>query len=130
MLVAQRVQPLPNEMAGRGVEPDGRLVEEQHGGPVQERRGDLQPAQQPAGQVPRELADVRAHLHRGHRGVDPLAPLGAGNTCDRSVERKVLAAGEGAVHRDRLRHVTDRLAHSEALPAHIGACHRNVSRRG
>ena len=46
---------LPHRIARAGVEADRRLIENQHLGPVQQTLCDLQPAQHPAGIMPREM---------------------------------------------------------------------------
>ena len=74
-LLAQRAQALPHHPPRGRVEADGGLVEEQHRRAVEQRGGDLQAAQHPAGERAREPVEHRLEPHRRDRLLDPL--LGA-----------------------------------------------------
>ena len=113
--------------AGGRVQADGRLVEEQHRGAVEQRGGDLQPAQHAAGERPREAVEHRRELHRLDRLLDPLASLASRHAGDAPVEVEVLIRRERAVDGDRLGDVADAGAHREASRADVEAGHERAS---
>ena len=91
-LLAQHLEPFPHEAPRGRVEPDGRLVEEQHLRPVQERGRDLEPAQHAARQRAPEPVEERGEVHRLDRLRDPLAALVPRHAGDAAVELEVLRA--------------------------------------
>src|SRR5262245_822826 len=120
-LLAQELEPLPDQPSRGRVEADRRLVEEQDGGVLEQRRRDLEPAQHPAGERASEPVEKRAELHRFDGLLDPRPPLAPGDARRAAVELEVLVGRERAVDRDRLRDVADRLAHGEPVADHVVA---------
>ena len=72
-LRAQLAQAVPDRVPGAWIEPDRRLVEEEHRRAVQHRLGDLQPTNHPSRVGAHELRATSAKAHEGERLVDPLA---------------------------------------------------------
>jgi len=76
-------------------------------------------AQHAARQRSREPVQYLLEIHLHDRLLDPRAPIASGYAGHARVEIEVLARCQGAVNRDRLRHISKRGAHQQALPSHI-----------
>ena len=109
------------------VEARGRLVEEQHAGPVEQPARDLDAAAQAARQL--------AHRAIGVLGeAEPLDPVGRARRGRVEVEqarvqRELLARGELRVERGLLEHHADLPAHRGALAHHVVSEQTPRSRR-
>jgi hypothetical protein len=97
------------------VEPGGRLVEEEHPRPVQQRQGEVQPALHPAGVA----ADLAVGGVREPDALDQLVaalrPVGPGHAVQGTLEAHVLPGGQVRVQGRLLERGADRVAHRGAV---------------
>ena len=118
----------PQRRPALDVEARGRLVEEEHARPVDERHREVE--------APLHPARVAANLAvRGQRETDPrqqlaaaLGPLGLRQAVQRSLQPHVLAAGEQRVERRLLQRRADRRPHLRALVHDVVAGHAGRAR--
>ena len=121
LLGAQPADVLDDRLARADVEADGRLVEQQELRPVQQRAGDLDPAQLPA----RELADLVAgalgELEAGELGGRAPLRLAARDALQPRGVEQVLHDREIEVDGALLEHHAERGERLRGPPAHVGA---------
>src|SRR5574341_349421 len=103
----QRPQTIPNRVAPDGVEPDRRLVEDEHAGPVDERLSQLEPAHHAAGVRRCEAVGRFLEIHGAQHLVDTVAALAPRHVKEPGEHRDVLAPGELPVGRELLGYVAD-----------------------
>ena len=85
------------------VQPDGRLVEQQQGRPVQQRAGDLDAPHLAAGKAARLVVQrVRSSRRSRSNLVDPLPRLARPHAMQRGVVGEVLVDAEVEIERARL----------------------------
>ncbi len=107
-LVAELLDAGQDGVPALRVDTDGRLVEDQQAGPVEQAHADVEAALHPAGELlgpflrPVREVDDREHL------VDPTGELAAAQPVQPPEEREVLAGAEVRVDREVLGHVADR----------------------
>ena len=90
-LGAQPAEIGPDALAGLGVEPDRRLVEQQDLGIVDQRPGDLEPALHARGQRPHRLVGPVGQLDQRQHFLDALPPQLARHAEHQPVQVEVLA---------------------------------------
>src|SRR6185437_14884795 len=109
----------PQRDAGLGVEPRGRLVQEQHTGSVDEAERDVEPSAHAARvAVDDAIRGVRDPDELEQLG-DPAAELLAAEALDAALERERLPPGLEAVDTRVLRDVSDRLADAVRVALHV-----------
>src|SRR5262249_18364289 len=106
-LLTELGKPLPDEPARGRVETHGRLVQEEDARPVQQRGRNLEAAQHAPREIATKALEEGLEAHHGNCVVDALAALLARHVGDPRVELEVLACGQRAVDRDRLRDVAE-----------------------
>src|SRR4029453_2866575 len=123
LAAVQLLQVVPDGGAGLGVQPDGRLVQEQHPWGVQQAPGDLQPPPH----APRiGLDQVATALPEVDHGQDLLAALGRRGPVDAvqlPVEAQVLLGRQVGVQGRLLEDQADVAPDLVALPGHVEAGH-------
>jgi hypothetical protein len=97
------VEEVPEIAPEDGIEPDGRLVEDEDVRIGEQRGGERDAGALPPGKPPDKAVRQLCQLHPREQRVDRLAG-GAEHSCE---VREVLANAEVAVDRGRLRHVAD-----------------------
>ena len=120
-LVAQRADVLPDGVARLRVEPDGRLVEEEHLGVVQQPAGDLQPALHAAGEGAHERMAPVGQPDDVEHVLDALLADAARDVVEHGVELQVLIGREPVVERGVLEDHADRLPHAGRLGGDVVA---------
>src|ERR1035441_6669774 len=106
----------PDSVARNGVQSDGRLIEKQHAWPMQGGLGDLQTADHTAGVLAHHPACFGSQAHELQLLTDARLLLVVRNVVEFGEDEQVLVAGQRAVYRDRLRHITDSSANLNRLP--------------
>ncbi len=124
----QILDALPHAVAGDGVEPDGRLVEHEQLGTVDERLGQLEPADHAAGVGAGEPVGRLGQPHHLKRFGDALAPDRPGDVEEAREPADVLAAGQRRLDRQLLRDVPDPPANRHLRPTDIEAEHLDPAR--
>ena len=129
---AGREQPphhVPHLDAAARVQPGGRLVEEQHLGPADQARGQVQPAPHAAGVgLGRPVGRV-VEAERGQQLARPGPGLAPGHAQQPADEQQVLHPGQRLVHRRVLPGQPDQLADLVRLAHHVVARRRWRARR-
>ncbi len=93
-LAVQACDVLADGLSRAGVEADGRFVEKEDGGFVEQPAGEFQPAGHPAGVLADRLVAVGGEVHQVEDRLDALAPVLATHPVQPAVEPEVLEAGE------------------------------------
>jgi hypothetical protein len=88
---------LPQEQPRLGIEPRGRLVEEQHLGVVHHRPGDREPLHHPAGESAGELVGPIRELEACEETLRALVALGRGHPEVGAVKSQDLAGSQRKV---------------------------------
>ena len=109
-LLAQRLHVLPQPPARLRIEADGRLVEEQHAGVMDERARDLEPSFHAGRERPHQAVAPLRELDQMQHLVDPALAPRRRHAIDEAVEIEVLVHGQAIVERGLLEH------HAEAAP--------------
>ena len=112
----------PEGSATLGIEPFGRLVEEEDLGPMDERRRQVESPPHAARVGARELAGDGRERHEFEQLVDPSAQLRFRHAMEPSDKLKVLAPGREVVDRHRLHREAD-------APSNVGRMGDNVEAR-
>ena len=103
-LLAQRLHVLPQPPARLRIEADGRLVEEQHAGVVDEGARDLEPPLHAGGERPHQgVAPIR-ELDEMQHLVDPALAPRRRHAIDEAMEIEVLVDGQAIVEGRLLEH--------------------------
>src|ERR1035437_1382684 len=118
----------PNRIARDRVQPDGRLIEEKHPRSMQRGLGDFQAADHAAGVFAHEPAPVGGEAHELQGLPDARLLLAAGQVVEFGEDEQVLVTGEGTVHGDRLRHITDGPANADRLGGDGETGHARLAR--
>ena len=127
---AQRVDVAPQRRPRLRVEPDRRLVQEQHARGVQQAAGDLQPALHPARERAHERRAAIGQAHELEHRVEPRGHAGASQPIDGGVEAQVLLGAEMLVERGLLEDEADAPANLGALPHDVESRHPGAAGRG
>src|ERR1035438_1268868 len=121
---------LPNRVARNRVQPNGRLIEEEHPRPMQRGLGDFQPADHPAGVLAYQAAAVRRQAHELQSLPDTRLLLAVRQVVEFGEDEQILVTGERTVHGDRLRHITDGAANGDRLRGDGETGHPRLARGG
>src|ERR1019366_3520965 len=120
----------PNSVARNRVQPDGRLIEEEHPRPMQRGLGDFQAADHAPRVLPHQAAAVGSQAHELQCLADARLLLAMWQVVEFGEDEQVLVAGERTVHGDRLRHVTDDAANLDRLGVDREPSHPRPARGG
>src|ERR1035437_9546051 len=120
----------PNSVARNRVQPDGRLIEEEHPRPMQRGLGDFQAADHAAGVFGHKAAGVGRQAHELQSLPDARLPLAVWKVVEFSEDEQVLVTGERTVHGDRLRHITDGAPNLDRLGGYGETGHARLARGG
>src|ERR1035437_6444621 len=96
----------PNRVARNRVQPDGRLIEEEHARAMQRGLGDFQTAAHAAGVFAHQAAAVGGQAHELQCLPDARLLFAVWQVVEFGEDEQVLVTGERTVHGDRLRHIT------------------------
>jgi hypothetical protein len=102
-LAAEGVDQRPELLADLRVEPDGRLVQEDEPGPVDERPRDQEPPPHPAGELVDPCAAPVDELRQLERVLDRVLPLRASDSVEMREDEQVLLDRERDVEVVELR---------------------------
>src|SRR5262245_41225765 len=115
----QRAEPVPDGVATDRIEPDRRLVEDEHPGLVHERLGELEaPDHATRVAVGGPVGGV-LEVHRGKQLLDAVGALAARDVEEAGEHRHVLAPGELPVGRELLGDVADEPAGLHGRLRHV-----------
>jgi hypothetical protein len=120
----------PNSVARNRVQPDGRLIEEEHPRPMQRGLGDFQASDHAAGVFAHKAAAVGSQAHELQCLPDARLLLAVRQVVEFGEDEQVLVTGERTVHGDRLRHITDGAANVDRLGGYGETGHARLARRG
>ncbi|GJD99972.1 hypothetical protein GMJLKIPL_1890 [Methylobacterium isbiliense] len=130
-LVAREVDQRPPEgVAGDRIDARGRLVEDEHGGPVQHGHRQLQPLLDPEGQSVGPRVLDRTEVVAVEQLPNPHGPVVRRQMVELGVQFEVLQHRQLAVEREGLRHVADVAARLHVVLADRAAEQPRVPLRG
>jgi hypothetical protein len=118
-LGGQLAEDLPQRQPAAGVQPGGRLIEEQHRGRGQQARGDIQAAAHAPGVGAHQAACGAGEAEPDGQLPGTLARPAAGETVEAADHDQVLLAGQERVHRRVLPGQADQPPHRPRLLRHI-----------
>src|ERR1017187_3613566 len=118
----------PNRVARNGVQPNRRLIQEEHPRPMQRGLGDFQAADHSAGVLPHQAFAVGSQAHELQCLADARLLLAVWQVVEFGEDEQVLVAGERTVHGDRLRHITDGAANVDRLLGYGKTGHARLAR--
>ena len=103
----QRLEVVEDRVAALRIDADGRLVEQQDVGIVQQAGGQVQPPLHAAAEGLHAIVRAVGEADQVERGVDRLVERGARQAVERAEEAEVRARGQLVVEREILRHEAD-----------------------
>src|ERR1017187_6743698 len=120
----------PNGVASNRVQPDGRLIEEEHSRSMQRGLGDFQAADHAAGVLAHQAAAVGRQAHELQCLPDARLLLAVWQVIEFGEDEQVFVTGKRTVHGDRLRHITDGAANLDRLGGYGETGHARLARGG
>ena len=129
-ITPQLLEQIPHRTPALRVKSDGRLVEEQHLGRMDEAARDLQPPAHPARIGLHEIVGALGQAHHVDQVLRPLTPHAPAEIVEAAVDVDVLPSGEVEVGGQRLRNHADRFAHAHRVARDVEAGDESMPRGG
>ena len=107
LLIAQTIERLPKIDSRAGIEPGGRLIEQQKLRAMEQALRDLDPALQSAGERLDEIAGAIAQIEFEQKMIDPLAQRRPGQAVEMALVREIFAHPQFLVEARRLENDPD-----------------------